>query len=314
VDHDLDPGASGCTFRHETLFHTGDDGFVDGALPIMNAALAADDAILVAVSAKRIALLREALGEQQRRIVFADMQDLGANPARIIPAWQSFLDLHAAPATALGIGEPIWPGRSDAELIECQRHESLLNVAFGGGRCWRLVCPYDVGALDDEVIDAARLSHPLDAVHGAIAESAAADVFDPFAGVLPPPRAQSQTLPFSLTGIAELRGVVARSGEAAGLAVTRSEDLVLAFSELAANSVRYGGGEGTLELWVQEGTLMCEVRDRGHLTQPLLGRVRPDAEQQRGRGLWMVNQLCDLVQIRSSPGSGTTVRVHMHLP
>ena len=31
-----------------------------------------------------------------------------------------------------------------------------------------------------------------------------------------------------------------------------------------------------------------------------------------GRGLWLANQLCNLVQIRSSP-EGTTVRLHMRL-
>ena len=32
------------------------------------------------------------------------------------------------------------------------------------------------------------------------------------------------------------------------------------------------------------------------------------------RGLWLVNNLCDLAQIRSSPRTGTAVRVHMRTP
>ena len=59
------------------------------------------------------------------------------------------------------IGEPIWPGRSPAELLECQHHEALLNLAFDPGQAWHLLCPYDLDGLDDEVIEAARLSHPL---------------------------------------------------------------------------------------------------------------------------------------------------------
>jgi anti-sigma regulatory factor (Ser/Thr protein kinase) len=39
--------------------------------------------------------------------------------------------------------------------------------------------------------------------------------------------------------------------------------------------------------------------------------MAPPIEQYGGRGLWIVNQLCDLVQIRSAP-SGTVVRVHTH--
>jgi anti-sigma regulatory factor (Ser/Thr protein kinase) len=39
----------------------------------------------------------------------------------------------------------------------------------------------------------------------------------------------------------------------------------------------------------------------------------PDGEQEGGRGLWLINQLCDLVQLRSSP-EGTSVRMSMRLP
>ena len=59
-----------------------------------------------------------------------------------------------------GIGEPVWPGRSDSELDECQRHEALLNVAFAYGPAWSLLCPYDLDELDPRQIQAARVSHP----------------------------------------------------------------------------------------------------------------------------------------------------------
>jgi len=45
----------------------------------------------------------------------------------------------------------------------------------------------------------------------------------------------------------------------------------------------------------------------------LAGRVRPSVAQPNGRGLWLVNQLCDLVQLRTL-ADGTVVRVHQHLP
>jgi len=44
----------------------------------------------------------------------------------------------------------------------------------------------------------------------------------------------------------------------------------------------------------------------------LVGRLPPPVDQYGGRGLWLVNQLCDLAQIRSSP-DGTVVRVRMQL-
>ena len=74
--------------------------------------------------------------------------------------------------------------------------------------------------------------------------------------------------------------------------------------------VRHGGGHGTLRLWSDGGWLVCEVSDPGHIRQPLVGRIRPASGQLSGRGIWLANQLCDLVQIRSSV-AGTTVRMHM---
>ncbi|HSK35434.1 MAG TPA: ATP-binding protein, partial [Actinomycetota bacterium] len=90
-------------------------------------------------------------------------------------------------------------------------------------------------------------------------------------------------------------------------------DLVQAVDELATNSLRHGGGRGTLRIWRDAGALVCEVRDAGRLEDPMAGRERPAAERDRGRGLWMVNQLCDLVQLRSFP-EGAAVRVHLYLP
>ncbi|WP_425387325.1 ATP-binding protein [Embleya scabrispora] len=56
-------------------------------------------------------------------------------------------------------------------------------------------------------------------------------------------------------------------------------------------------------------SFVCEIHDAGHIVDPLAGRHRPAPDQDGGRGLWMANQLCDLVQIRSTKATGTTVRL-----
>lgn len=119
-------------------------------------------------------------------------------------------------------------------------------------------------------------------------------------------------LEFTSGTLAELRQVVSAWATAQALETERVEELVLAVNELATNSVRHGGGKGTLLLWREDDTLLCEVRDRGKIQDPLLGRTRPRPEAQSGRGLWLVNQLCDLVQIRSAD-TGSVVRVHKRL-
>jgi anti-sigma regulatory factor (Ser/Thr protein kinase) len=78
------------------------------------------------------------------------------------------------------------------------------------------------------------------------------------------------------------------------------------------NSVRYADGKGTLSIWREKGRMLFEVRDRGFLEDRLVGRRRPSPRWTRGRGLWLANQFCDLVQIRSAR-EGNVVRLHMSL-
>ena len=77
-------------------------------------------------------------------------------------------------------------------------------------------------------------------------------------------------------------------------------------------SLKHGGGHGELHVWRDGDSLVCEVSDQGHITSPLVGRIPPALSQGFGAGLWLANQLCDLVQICSS-ANGTAIRVYQHL-
>ena len=148
-------------FRHEVMLYDSPESFVEGAAPFIRDAVTAGEPIMVAIGAEKIELLRTWLGEDADWVVFADMAELGANPARIIPAWQDFVDENAASGRPMrGIGEPIWADRSPTELVECQCHEALLNVAFADASDFHLICPYDTAQLDGAVIAEAEASHP----------------------------------------------------------------------------------------------------------------------------------------------------------
>jgi hypothetical protein len=67
-----------------------------------------------------------------------------------------------------------------------------------------------------------------------------------------------------------------------------------------------------LRIWRDDAAVVCEVRDRGRIDELLAGRLRPASVGEGGHGLWMANQLCDLVQLRTRR-SGTVVRMHMRL-
>jgi hypothetical protein len=58
--------------------------------------------------------------------------------------------------------------------------------------------------------------------------------------------------------------------------------------------------------------LVCQVEDSGHITDPLIGRRHPDLDGGGSQGMWIVHQLCDLVEIRTGP-AGTQIRVHTQL-
>lgn len=290
-------------FSHQALFYESDEEFLEGIVSLVRRGLEAGEPTLIAVGNGKGELLEGELGDAAAEVSFLDMEAIGRNPACIIPVWRDFLD--RAPGDGrplLGIGEPVWPGRSAAELDECQRHEELLDVAFGGGRAWSLLCPYDSAALDDDVLESARESH------GDFSSAA----FRPFDGTLPEAPADSKALHFGDRELAEARELVAREADRAQLVGSRGIDLVVAVNELVANSVLHGGGGGKLQVWRESDALVAEVRDEGRIDDPLAGRVQPAAAQEGGRGLWMVNQLCDLVQIRSGP-EGTGVRLRMSL-
>jgi anti-sigma regulatory factor (Ser/Thr protein kinase) len=302
-------------YRHDALLYSGLADFMARTVPFIRRGLHAGEPVMVATSAEKIDLLRADLGTDANAVVFADMASVGANPARIIPFWEEFVDRNIAGGRRMrGIGEPIWPGRSSAELVECQRHESLLNVALKPETPMWLLCPYDRDGLDAALIQEALRSHPF------VTEAATQRESGDFRGVgasaapfdtpLPPPPAGCHAFAFGPGNLTTVRELVSASGSGAGLDPARVEDLVQAAHEVAVNSVRHGGGRGTLRIWRETSALICEIYDQGRIDLPLVGRERPGAGAAAPRGLWLANQLCDLVQIRCLQ-SGSVVRLHM---
>ena len=304
-------------FAHEALLYAGDDGFLAGTMPFVLEGLAADEPLLLVLSAPKVERIKDELNgdRDSDRILFEDMDEVGVNPARIIPAWRRFLDEQGAKGHAVrGIGEPIWAERSPDELVECQRHESLLNLAFADAPSFRLLCPYDVDTLDESVIAEAHRSHPYVVEDGVTRTSLSyrglSAISPQFAEPLPAPPASVQELTFDGASLRAVRRLVASRAAEAGFDSARANDLVLAVNEIATNSVRHGGGAGTLRVWVGTRWLVCEIEDQGQIDDPMVGREEPTADRLDGRGLWIANQVCELVQLRTFE-THTVARLHM---
>lgn len=304
-------------FRHEAFLYRGDDDFLRGAARFVTDGVAAGEPVLVAVAEPRWRRLLERVGAVEG-VQHIDMVELGRNPGRIIPAWREFLADAPAAAPVRGIGEPVWAGRTPAEVREAQRHEVLLNAAFAGtDRDFWLLCPYDTAGLPEEHVHEARRSHAWVVREGRHQPSRTYEPWhdaglDRLEDPLSEPPLSCDHVVFSAGDLAGLRALVSRRAGIAHLPRERTEVLVLAINELTTNSLQHGGGCGALLLWQQPGELVAEVRDSGHISDPLAGRERPLAAQRGGRGLWMVHQLCDLVEVRSRPGA-TSVRIHFSI-
>ncbi|GAB2606883.1 anti-sigma factor RsbA family regulatory protein [Kribbella endophytica] len=288
------PVASG--FRHYAFVYTDEEDFVRQTAAYVYAGLDAGETVVAVLPEDRNSLLRKALDGLADQVIFLDMSQLGRNPARIIPLWRRLLD-QAPDIPMRGLGEPAYVGRSRAALEETALHEYLLGVAFTSytGR-FELLCPYSA----ELGVDPAVL-HPDRAEHGADLS---------FRRPLPAVPVGAEHQEFGMGDLNAVRRRVNVAARSAGVKDDQIDDLELALHEICTNSVRFGGGHGTLSWWTADGHLVCDVADRGRIDDLLVGRVLPPVDGLGGRGVWLANQLCDLVQVRSG-AKGTQVRLHM---
>lgn len=298
---------------HIALFYSAMTEYADAVGGFIQDGLAAGDSIMVAVPGPKATVLRDRLGANAARVAFAEMTTLGRNPARIIPAIYAFTDSRPGQFVRY-VGEPVWPSRTGAERAEAIWHEALLNVAFAGLPL-AILCPYDVVGLDSGLLAAAEQAHP------ALMRNDRTQPNPTYAGTgglgerdstLPEPPAGLEVLAYR-DDPGRARAFAREKAQVAGLAEPKLTDLVIAVGELAANTLRHTGRSGTVRVWATATEVICEVRDSGHIGNVLAGRRRPAADAARGHGLYVVNQVCDLVEMRTG-SSGTTFRLHMALP
>lgn len=303
-------------FRHEALLYHGQDDFVERMSPLLRGAVEAKEPVLVAIDPDKSTLLQSSLGSAAQGISWVDIRGIGRNPARIIPVWRHFVGRHQGGRRLLGVGEPIWSGRDPDALREAQRHEELLNLAFAHAAGFTLLCPYDEGLLDATVVDEASRSHAVIAGSGGPESSA---VYPGLEALVPsgdeklsePP---TDAIQVALCGAdyAGIHAALIGPARAAGLGDAGAEHAALAVSALVAH-MRDGDAEVMVRGWPDPDSLHVDVGGLAPATDPLAGREWPAPPRGPGRGLWLANQLCDLVQVRCWSGR-TTVRLQLCAP
>ena len=303
--------AGGDGLSHLAFLYRDANEYLEHVLAFIADGLACSEPVFVALPGRLGSRVIAAAGAAGWRLAVADMDELGRNPARITLALGTFVGGHAGQRVRI-VTEPLWPGRSDAETAEVMKHEALVRPAVGAIGA-EILCPYDASRLSPALIESACRTHPEIFEDGRRRPSrgyrAGAD--GPPEAALPAPPAAAEFMAYR-SRLYPVRELVGRHADRAGLPAERRADLILAVSELAANTLAHTAGGGTVHIWTSGHEVVCQVHDGGWITDPMAGRKRPPPDAPR-QGLWVVNHICDLVETRSGP-AGTTTRLHFRLP
>jgi anti-sigma regulatory factor (Ser/Thr protein kinase) len=304
-----DQAAARGGIRHVAWLYRTPGEYVSGLREFVQAGVSATEPLLIAAPFGRLPPDWETRtrGAGARTL---DAAELGRNPARVMPAIRAFADEHAGKHIRV-VSELAWAGRSEAELSEVARYEMMANLAFASTPI-TMICLYDAAELPGSAISAACASHPWLRQSGREQHSgeyrrAQDGLASPEPPLPVPPGAQAMSYRNDLRPV---RALVAGEADRAGLSGPRRTDLVIAASEVAANTLKHTGGAGLVRVWVTRDEILCQFDDSGYIENPLAGYGRPSGDEPGGQGLWLVNQVCDLAEIRTSP-VGTTIRMHM---
>ncbi|WP_306205304.1 sensor histidine kinase [Actinoplanes sp. RD1] len=297
-------------FAHSAFLYDSDAAYASALALFAREGLAREQFVAMAAAPGQLGLVREALGGDARSVRFLPADDWYAQPVRTIAGWVKLLRSgQVRGRTTRLIGETPWTGATAAWT----RYEAALNRAlsrYDG----TLLCPYDRRALPPHLLDVADRTHPR-VHHGGWHESTR---YEP-ARVL----TEVPDQPWPVSGepalvapvpdsVAGLRATVRERAALGGwLPPGRVDYLVLAVCELATNSVRHGGAERELTIWVLPDAVVCEVTDTGGTApDPFAGYLPPVPGVSGGMGLWLVHQLCDGLTLRRE-GEVTSARFGM---
>lgn len=295
---------------HAALLYQNADHFGDVVADFAARAARADEPVLAILPPDSLSLVQNAVAGTGAETHFEDMAERGANPSCLLDVVSDWIDDHEGRVRV--IDEPLWPGRSRPEIVEVLRHEALLNHLLAG-RPASIVSPYDRLNLDADALEGAALTHPQLISNGAPRSSETyGDPLEIHSGTRwpQPPGNEPVSQIFFRGDLHALRATVAADPVARPLSRSRRADLVFVVHEAATNAIKHGQGEAVVRLWRDSGNVVAEMHTRSRLTNAAVGRRRPDLAAGGGRGLWLINQICNLAELRTG-ADGTTLRMHL---
>jgi hypothetical protein len=316
-------GARG-TFRHGVCVYDSDRQFLETAVPFLADGLALGEPALAVTTPANLELIGAALGKRAGEVDYAESAFFGRRPPQRVAAFYRYWRTRAAaragatPANFANPGnrenpggaarvrilaEPVWAGRSAREIAAWTRMESALNVALAATSI-SMICPYDARTLGGDIVADALSTHPVQITGER--SSPSAQYIDPAAfarshdaGPLADPPADAAVFSFNGDLRALRRFITDRAAEY-GVEGDRADMLVLAVSEVGAYLKRQPPGGAAVRTWEQPGAVVCDFRQPGgSIDDPFLGLRPAELEPGDGDGLWLTNQICDWMEIRS---------------
>jgi len=152
--------------EHRALTYGSDEEFLATAVPYLAEGIERSDRVLAVTTEAQIGLLRDALDESAEHVEFCDSTDWYRSPVEAVNRYRDFVTqkLEAGANWIRIMGEPVWTGKSDAEIAAWTRYESMLNLSFASSPA-TIVCPYDTGSLPVDIVADACRTHP-EVAHG----------------------------------------------------------------------------------------------------------------------------------------------------
>src|SRR5438105_6134885 len=170
VDRERSIGARALEPRlvHEALVYSSDEAFLARLIPFLREGVEDGQPPIVVVAPEKVALLREALGDDADRISFAEPSTLYRSPAYAIAEYRRRLDeeMSGREGELLRVVGEVPFGSTAEEHARWTRYESVFNRGLAAYPTW-VVCGYDARALPEQVVADALRTHPLVSTGGA---------------------------------------------------------------------------------------------------------------------------------------------------
>jgi anti-sigma regulatory factor (Ser/Thr protein kinase) len=294
------PSHRGCF--HEAALYGCDEDLLGTLVPFLDGGRAAHEPTLVLLDEQAAGLVRAAFGDTDG-ITFEPPPTRSTRPATALRLLRErLIGLVAQGAAQIRVaGQVPLPGPGDS-WDRWARYEAAVNHVFDDLPLWGL-CLYDTRTAPEAVLDVVAGTHP--------------HLGSPDGSHRPNPRYQDPRalaaglrgdapfeVPPTVTAVIDLvdpspraaRRAVAAACAMAPLDGSATADLLVAVSEVVTNAHQHGGPPVRLRAWVDRDRVVVTTTDGGPgPDDPLVGYLPRPTAAARGRGLWIVHQLCDQV-------------------